>query len=223
MACESPGYYGKRQCICDGKAEQWLQLQSTGQLANRADQTYSANHTTVLFQRLFGNQVLATTATPNKPGPPATNITEGGDRARAFAFCSSDMVAGESWARPGAGARFANFDPDETATFVFDQKLGKRHDYVLSPRPNPVVMGAPWSSRNMMLNGNLLEMQDRNLPTQSLGRKTKCQRACHAAFARWIRWSFLLLMRQTAKDRVVSARIYASTSRPSLPVAESLL
>jgi hypothetical protein len=48
--------------------------------------------TTVLFQRLFGNSVLATTATPSAPGPPATNITEGGDRARAFAFCASESV-----------------------------------------------------------------------------------------------------------------------------------
>ena len=41
--------------------------------------------TTVLFKRLFGDRVLATAATATPAGPPATNITEGGDRARVRA------------------------------------------------------------------------------------------------------------------------------------------
>lgn len=117
-------------------------------------------YTSVLFKRLFGNTVLATTSIPSQPGPPATNITEGGDRARAFAFCASDMVSKQaSGGAVGAlSVAMINFDEKETATFEFDQELGIHQDYVLAPGPDPLVMSAPWSSRKILLNGELLHM-----------------------------------------------------------------
>ena len=41
---------------------------------------------------LYMIELQAAGAVPSAPGPPATNITEGGDRARAFAFCASGVV-----------------------------------------------------------------------------------------------------------------------------------
>ena len=115
--------------------------------------------TTVLFRRLFGNIVLSTTAVPSAAGPPATNITEGGDRARAFAFCASDSLRTADGANAGAvSVAMINFDPEEPATFRFDRKLGIHHDYVLAPGPDPLVASAPWSSRKILLNGELLKM-----------------------------------------------------------------
>ena len=115
--------------------------------------------TTVLFRRLFGDTVLATTATPSAAGPPPTNVTEGGDRARAFAFCASESVAAAYGKKAGAVAvAMINFDPEESATFTFDRQLGSHHDYVLSPGANPLVPSAPWSSREMLLNGEPLRM-----------------------------------------------------------------
>ena len=124
--------------------------------------------TTVLFKRLFGDVVLATTATPSAPGPPATNITEGGDRARAFAFCASESLRVPQMHRKKSGAvsvAMVNFDPQEPATFTFDLQLGSHQDYVLAPGRNPLVASAPWSSREILLNGKLLEM---NAPTWDL-------------------------------------------------------
>jgi len=51
-----------------------------------------------------------------------------------------------------------NFDPNCTATFTFDNKLGSHRDYVLAPGANPLVASAPWSSREMLLNGEKLVM-----------------------------------------------------------------
>lgn len=107
-------------------------------------------YTTVLFRRLFGDTVLATTATPSAPGPAPTNATGGGDRARAFAFCASG----------GGGAiavSMVNFDPDEPATFTFDKVLGAHREYLLAPGADPVASAA-WSSREMLLNGELLKL-----------------------------------------------------------------
>jgi heparanase 1 len=124
--------------------------------------------TTVLFKRLFGDVVLATTATPSSTGPPATNVTEGGDRARAFAFCASESMGVPLMRGKNGGAvsvAMVNFDPKERATFKFDQQLGSHQDYVLAPGGKPLVASAPWSSRQMLLNGKLLEM---NAPTWEL-------------------------------------------------------
>ena len=117
-------------------------------------------YTTVLFQRLFGDTVLAAGAVPSTPGPPATNITEGGDRARAFAFCASATVTTRYGALGAVSIAMVNFDPHESATFTFDSsKLGDAHqDYVLAPGANPLIASAPWSSREMLLNGERLEM-----------------------------------------------------------------
>jgi hypothetical protein len=131
--------------------------------------------TTVLFQRLFGDTVLATTTTPSAPGPPPTNITEGGDRARAFAFCASESVKrthGASASHAGAvSIALINFDPTEPATFTFDPALGSHADYVLSPGADPLVASAAWSSRQMLLNGVALEMSgpDWKLPAAVTG------------------------------------------------------
>ena len=108
-------------------------------------------YTTVLFRRLFGDTVLATTATPSAPGPAPTNATGGGDRVRAFAFCASG----------GGGAiavSMVNFDPDAAATFKFDKALGAHREYLLAPGADPVVASAAWSSREMLLNGELLKI-----------------------------------------------------------------
>jgi hypothetical protein len=51
-----------------------------------------------------------------------------------------------------------NFDPDEAATFTFDKQLGVHHDYLLAPGAHPLVASAAWSSREMLLNGEMLEM-----------------------------------------------------------------
>jgi hypothetical protein len=129
--------------------------------------------TTVLFQRLFGDTVLATTATPSAPGPPATNTTGGGDRARAFAFCASESVKKIHGATAGAvSVAMVNFDPTEPATFTFDPALGSHQDYVLSPGADPLVASAAWSSREMLLNGEALEMSgpDWNLPAAVMGK-----------------------------------------------------
>jgi hypothetical protein len=117
--------------------------------------------TTVLFRRLFGDVVLSATATPSAAGPHATNITEGGDRARAFAFCGGESLRAADGASLSAGAvsvAMINFDPQEPATFTFDRQLGVHRDYVLAPGPDPLVASAPWSSRKMLLNGELLKM-----------------------------------------------------------------
>ena len=120
-------------------------------------------YTTVLFRRLFGDIVLATTAMPSKPGPAPSNATGGGERARAFAFC----------ARSGDGAvavSMVNFDAYEPAGFVFDQSLGAHREYLLSPGGNPVVAGVPWSSREIALNGELLKISpDGDLPASLMG------------------------------------------------------
>ena len=108
--------------------------------------------TAVLFQRLFSDTVLVTSAVPSALGPPATNITEGGDRARAFAFCASGAASG------AIAVAMINFDPTAIATFIFDSKLGSHRDYVLAPGGNPLDASAPWSSREMLLNGEKLEM-----------------------------------------------------------------
>lgn len=120
--------------------------------------------TTVLFRRLFGNIVLATQAIPHPLGPPATNITEGGDRARAFAFCTPNTV---QWASSGSvSIALLNFDPRESAIFTFNTSLGIHHDYVLSPGQQPIDKRVPWSSREMLLNDVLLTMSgpDWDLP-----------------------------------------------------------
>ena len=125
--------------------------------------------TTVLFRRLFGNSVLATRARVHPLGPPATNVTEGGDRARAFAFCTATTV---EWANAGSvSVALVNFDPLESAIFSFNTTLGVHHDYVLSPGGRPVDKRAPWSSREMLLNGDLLTMTgpDWNLPAAVTG------------------------------------------------------
>ena len=125
--------------------------------------------TTVLFQRLFGDIVLDTSAVPSVPGPPATNVTEGGDRARAFAFCAKLPPKSRAGAGASAGASagaisvaMINFDPAETARFTFDRALGPHRDYVLAPGGNPLVASAPWSSRDMLLNGEKLELSGPN-------------------------------------------------------------
>ena len=62
----------------------------------------------------------------------------------------------------GAGAvavAMINFDPAESATFTFDGALGPHRDYVLAPGGRPLVPSARWSSREMLLNGELLEMR----------------------------------------------------------------
>ena len=51
-----------------------------------------------------------------------------------------------------------NFDPSEPAAFAFEEALGAHQDFVLSPGPDPVVPGAPWSSRGVLLNGQPLHM-----------------------------------------------------------------
>ena len=114
--------------------------------------------TTVLFQRLFGDTVLGTVFTPSAPGPPATNITEGGDRARAFAFCASDLVRKRYGTQGAVSIAMVNFDPTELVKFVFDHELGVHHDYLLAPGEKPLVASAPWSSRQMVLNGEALKM-----------------------------------------------------------------
>jgi hypothetical protein len=64
-----------------------------------------------------------------------------------------------------------NFDPEEPATFTFDQQLGSHQDYLLAPGADPVVASAPWSSREMLLNGEALTMSgpDWKLPTAVTG------------------------------------------------------
>ena len=59
----------------------------------------------------------------------------------------------------------------QAATFTFDSKLGPHHDYVLAPGANPLVATAPWSSREMLLNGEKLEMSGPawELPTALTG------------------------------------------------------
>ena len=120
-------------------------------------------YTTVLFRRLFGDTVLATTAKPSEPGPAPTNATGGGDRARAFAFCASG----------GGGAvavSLINFDADEPARFTFDHALGAHREYLLAPGGDPIVGSAPWSSREMVLNGELLQIgPDGALPDSLMG------------------------------------------------------
>jgi len=120
-------------------------------------------YTTVLFRRLFGDTVLATAAVPSAPGAPATNDTEGGDRARAFAFCAAGARGAAPVPAPAVAAgavsiALINFDPRETATFTFDSGLGPHQDYVLAPGADPLVADAPWSSRQMLLNGERLQM-----------------------------------------------------------------
>ena len=65
-----------------------------------------------------------------------------------------------------------NFDPNETATFAFDSKLGVHNDYVLAPGANPLVASLPWTSREMLLNGELLTMSgpDWELPAAVIGK-----------------------------------------------------
>lgn len=120
-------------------------------------------YTTVLFRRLFGDTVLATTAATLEPGPTPTNATGGGDRARAFAFCANS----------GDGAvaiAMVNFDPDHPAAFKFDPSLRAHREYLLAPGANPIVPGASWSSREMTLNGEVLEMgTDGALPASVIG------------------------------------------------------
>ena len=64
-----------------------------------------------------------------------------------------------------------NFDPRVSATFKFEQGLGLHHDYILRPGADPVVRGASWSSRLMMLNGKVMAMEspDWHLPAEILG------------------------------------------------------
>ena len=123
-------------------------------------------------QRLFGDTVLATNATLDTAGPPPTNVTEGGDRARVFSFCSSESVKSMYGASAGAvSVALVNFDPQEPATFHFDKQLGTHQDYLFSPGSDPVVASMEWSSREMMLNGELLEMRgpDWTLPEAITG------------------------------------------------------
>lgn len=102
--------------------------------------------------------MLGTVFTPSAPGPPATNITEGGDRARAFAFCASDLVRKRYGTQGAVSIAMVNFDPTELVKFVFDRELGVHHDYLLAPGEKPLVASAPWSSRQMVLNGEALKM-----------------------------------------------------------------
>jgi hypothetical protein len=64
-----------------------------------------------------------------------------------------------------------NFDPDEPATFTFDKGLGAHQDYLLAPGADPLVASAPWSSREMMLTGEVLKMSgpDWKLPAAMTG------------------------------------------------------
>ena len=79
--------------------------------------------------------------------------------ARAFAFCASESLRTAYGAGAGAvSVAMINFDPKQPATFTFDQQLGLHQDYVLAPGAKPLVASAPWSSREMLLNGELLEM-----------------------------------------------------------------
>jgi len=107
--------------------------------------------TTVLFRRLFGNTVLATAADA-APWPPSAAPAAGGERARAFAFCAAEKSG-------GVAVAMVNFDAKSPADFAFDAALGRQREYLLSPGAAPVVAGAAWSSRHMLLNGKPLEMQ----------------------------------------------------------------
>ena len=124
--------------------------------------------TTILFRRLFGDTVLATTAVVSSPGPPPTNATGGGDRARAFAFCAS---AADGHAKGAIAIALVNFDPDASATFTFDKEaLGAHREYLLAPGADPVVASVAWSSREMLLNGELLKLgADGALPAEVTG------------------------------------------------------
>ena len=52
---------------------------------------------------------------------------------------------------------------------MFDQSLGAHREYLLSPGGNPVVASAPWSSRQMALNGELLKIGPDGALPASLG------------------------------------------------------
>eukprot|EP01052_Picozoa_sp_SAG31_P010484 SAG31_NODE_575_length_13961_cov_41.577550_6_plen_398_part_00 len=118
--------------------------------------------TTILFKRLFGNQVLGTTASAS--ALLANRSLKSGDRARAYAFCAKSG---------GVAVALINFDSTEAATFRFTptSKLGsERRDYLLSPGAQRVVESFKWSAREILLNGIPLRMApDGALPDAVVG------------------------------------------------------
>jgi len=115
--------------------------------------------TTILFRRLFGNTVLSSTLTDTFG---SLKQAESGINVRVFTFCSGDEEKGHDGA---VAMAIINFDRVQPAKLKFDKSLGSRRDYLLAPGNHPLVENFPWSSREILLNGILLEMEsDGSLP-----------------------------------------------------------